>query len=311
MDFIEFKIKKARPTLRDISVKNYLNYIKSLSKRVTNETFKNIDFLKDFEKVNFFLQQYKFNTRRSILTACVVVLGATENPFNNKIQYDKLLDTMRKELNVRKKNPEMTEKIKSQWKTMDELLKIQNEWRKKVNRDDIPNRDELSNRSKILLQNYLIVSLYTLMPPRRHIYSSVELISTIKFKKLSKVSLERNYLVFSKSLRKIFFHFGYQKSINESTNNAYQKPPKKILKILKLYLRFNRDRQWLFYNKMNEPMSSNTLGVQVKNLLGIGTTMIRKIYITEHTELAHKTINELAAKMGHSSQVAGESYLQK
>ena len=310
MDFIEFKIRKARPTLRDVSIKNYLNYLKALSKKVTQEEFKNLDFLKDFEKVNFFLQQYKFNTRRSILTACVVGLGATGDPYDNKKKYDKLLDTMRKELNIIKQNPIMTEKTKENWTTMKALLKKQNEWRKKVNTDDIPNRDTLSNRSRLILQNYLIASLYTLMPPRRHIYSSVELISTIKFKKLSKVSLQRNYLVFSKALRKVFFHFGYQKSSNESIKNAYQKPPKKMIRILKLYLRFNRDKQWLLYNRMNEPLGANALGIQIKKLLGVGTTMIRKIYITEHTGGAHKTITDLASKMGHSTSVAKSSYLQ-
>lgn len=310
MDYIAFKIKQARPTLRDISLKNYQNHLKSLSLKVTQDPFKNLDFLKDYDKVKFFLEQYKFNTRRALVTAVVVALGATDDPYSNKKQYDKLLDTMRKQLNLIKKNGTMPLKVKENWKSMKELLKIQNKLRKRVNDDDIPNRDELTKKSGILLQDYLIVSLYTLMPPRRHIYSNVELISTIKFKKLSKVSLKRNYLVFSKALRKIFFHFGYQKSNNESMAHAYQKPPKKIISILKLYLRFNKGRQWLLYNRTGEPMSSNTLGTKIKTLLGVGTTMIRKIYITEHTEAAHKAIKSLASKMGHSAQVASESYLQ-
>ena len=310
MDYVEFKIKQSRPHLRQVTVNNYTSFIKSLSKKVTNEDFKNIDFLKDYEKVKFFLEKYTFNSRRAVLSAVIVVLGATDDPFHNKKEYDVYLTSLHaqyiKNLNSNKKS----EKTVEQWTTMKELRKIQNQWRKKVNNDDIPNRDKLSKRSQQILQNYLIVSLYTLMAPRRHIYSSVELMDTVKFKKLSDIQKKRNYLVFSKSLRKIFFHFGYQKSETQSINNAYQKPPPKIIKILKLYLRFNRDRQWLFYNNKGEPMSSNTFGIQVKALLGVGTTIIRKIYITENTEQAHKIIETLANKMGHSSSMAKHAYLK-
>tara|TARA_R110000737_G_C14567117_1_gene483404 strand:- start:131 stop:1066 length:936 start_codon:yes stop_codon:yes gene_type:complete len=310
MDYVIFKIKQARPTLRDVTIKNYTSFLKSAAKKVTQEEFKNLDFLKDAEKTKFFLDEYSFNTRRAILSAIVVALGATDDPYDNKKQYDTYLSELHGEYLKRLRSNKKSEKTKDQWTTMNELRKHQNQWRKKVNDDDIPNRDELSKRSQQILQNYLIVSLYTLMPPRRHIYSSVELISTIKFKKLSKISLKRNYLVFSKSLRKIFFHFGYQKSEYQASVNAYQKPPKKLFSILQLYLRFNRNRQWLLYNNKDEPMSSNTLGVQIKSLLGVGTTMIRKIYVTENTEAAHKQIQEIANSMGHSFNMAKSAYLK-
>ena len=310
MDYVIFMIKKARPHLREITVKNYVGFIKSLSKKVTQADFKNLDFLKDFTKTKFFLEKYTFNSRRAVLSAVIVVLGATNDPYDNKKEYDTYLTSLHsqylKNLNSNKKS----EKTAEQWTTMKELRKIQNQWRKKVNEDDIPNRDELSKRSHAILQNYLIVSLYTLMAPRRHIYSNVELISTVKFKKLSQIQLKRNYLVFSKSLRKIFFHFGYQKSAYQAEHNAYQKPPRRVFTILQLYLRFNRNRQWLLYNNRGEPMAANGLGTAVKKLLGVGTTMIRKIYITENTEAAHKQIELLANKMGHSPSMAKSAYLK-
>ena len=48
----------------------------------------------------------------------------------------------------------------------------------------------------------------------------------------------------------------------------------------------------------------------MKKLLGVGTTMIRKIYITENTEAAHKQIELLANKMGHSPSMAKSAYLK-
>ena len=270
--WIIFKIKKARPGIREITINNYLNYLKSVAKKVTGEEFKNLDFTKDYEKVKFYLDEYTFNTRRAITTALIVGLGALDDPNKNKKKYDELLSVLRLEANNNKKNNIQSEKVKEQWTTMGELRKIYNKWRRLVNDDDIPNRDVLSRRSQEILQNYLIVALYTLMPPRRLIYSDLELISTVKFKKLKNIQKKRNYLVFSKSLRKIFFWFGYQKSKIESDNNALQKPNK---------------------------------------LLGVGATMIRKIYITENTKEAHMKIHNIASKMGHSPQMAFDSYLQK
>lgn len=308
---MEFKIKKARPGIRQITVNNYLNYLKSVAKKVTGEEFKNLDFTKDYEKVKFYLDEYTFNTRRAITTALIVGLGAIDDPNKNKKKYDELLTVLRLEANNNNKNNVQSEKVKEQWTTMAELRKIYNKWRRLVNDDDIPNRDVLSRRSQDILQNYLIVSLYTLMPPRRLIYSDLELISTVKFKKLKNIQKKRNYLVFSKSLRKIFFWFGYQKSKIESDNNALQKPNNRIRKILQLYLRFNRNRQWLLYNNKGEPISHNGLGITLKKLLGVGATMIRKIYITENTKEAHMKIHNIASKMGHSPKMAFDSYLQK
>tara|TARA_R110000787_G_scaffold210885_1_gene320668 strand:+ start:395 stop:1330 length:936 start_codon:yes stop_codon:yes gene_type:complete len=311
MEYILHKILEARPTLRPITMKNYKHYLISIGKKVTQSEFKNLDFSKNFEKVNFFLDEYTFNTRRAITTSLVVALGALDDPYDNKSSYDKLLAQQRTEFNKNKLLKKPDKKVIDNWKTMSDLKKIQNKWRRKVNDDNIPNRDVLSKRSQEILQNYLIVSLYTLMPPRRLIYSDVELISTTNFKKLAKIQKEKNYLVFSKSLKKIFFWFGYQKSKQQSDEYALQKPNPRVRKILQLYLRFHRDRQWLLYNRLDRPMLHNNLGAQIKKLLGVGASMIRKIYITENTKQAHLMIDTIASKMGHSSQMAYDSYLQK
>jgi len=310
MDYIKFKIEKARPAIRAVTIQNYLNFLKGISLRVTNSKFKNLDFLEDNERVIIFLEKYKLNSRRAVNNAIIVALGALNDPFHNKIVYDKYGGMLREKVEEIKQQKLKDPKVAEQWKSMEELRKINNKWRRMVNADDIPNRDELTKKSQQILQNYLITSLYTLMPPRRHIYSNIELILTPEFKKLSKIQLQRNYLVFSKGLRRIFFHFGYQKSQKEADTHAYQKPPPRLWRILQLYLRFNSRRQWLLYNIKGEPMSSNTLGVQVKALFGVGTTMIRKIFITENTKEAHKKIDDLAAAMGHSPSVAKSSYLQ-
>ena len=62
MDYIKFKIEKARPAVRPITVQNYLNFLKGISLRVTQSKFKNLDFLEDQDRVLIFLEKYKLNS---------------------------------------------------------------------------------------------------------------------------------------------------------------------------------------------------------------------------------------------------------
>ena len=119
-----------------------------------------------------------------------------------------------------------------------------------------------------------------------------------------------DFLVFSNSSRIIFFHFGDQKSETEAVLHARQKPPKKLRDVIEIYLRFNHGREYLLVNNRGGMLGQDGLGRTLLKLFGIGSTMIRKIYISEHTKDAHNVIESLASKMGHSATMARASYLK-
>lgn len=311
MDFIKHAIKLKRPNLREVSVKNYANFLNRLSKLVEGHELKSLKFLKNIKKVIFYLDEMTFNSMRSTLTSIIVALDATDDIFKIKPEYDTLFAKAKivydKKLTTNKKSA----KTSSNWTTLGALLKKQKALAKEVKNNHIADKQGLTTKNQKLLQNYLIASLYTLTPPRRNIYATVQMMPMEKFKKLKEDVLSKNnYLVFTPALRKIFFYFGIQKSQRQAEHYAKQTLPPKLFKVLKMYVFFNANQKYMLRNNRGGPYTSTGLSIKVKELLGIGSTMIRKIYITEKTKESHDLIEATANAMGHSVGMAKAAYLK-
>ena len=310
MELLTKIIRVSRPNVKDITIKNYVNFLNRISKAVSGKPLTNLNFLKDVDKVKDFLDGLSFNSMRSSLTSIIVGLKAVQDPHSVLLQYVELFLKAKNEYYEKLGTKEKSEKTIENWTTMKALLKVQKSWRKKILENHIDEKQGLTKKNQNILQNYLIASLYTLQPPRRGIYGIVKLITTTEFKKLQGSELKENYLVFSNSFRIVYFYFGNQKSAKESINNPIQKPSKKLKKVLELFLRFNHGREYLLTNNRGTMLGLDGLGRHLIEIFGIGSTMIRKIYISENTKVAHDLIDTIASKMGHSSSMARSSYLK-
>lgn len=310
MNQIKISIENSRPNIKSNSVNNYVNNIKSLYDKSSNKQIEKLEFLRHTDEITRILSEKTFNSRRNALTSIVVAIGAVGDPYDIKKFYDNLLSEARFEYMIRQSKKQMSEKTKSQWKSMNELHAIRNHWAKQVMENHIPDKAGLTTKNHKILENFLITSLYTLAPPRRNIYGEVQLITTTDFNKLTQLEKRDNFLVFSRNFRTVYFYFGDQKSAEESINNAKQIPPRKLKEVLRLYLKFNSKKDFLLMKKGNQMLSKATLGERVIDLFGIGTTMIRKIYVSEMTAKAHDKIDKIAMAMGHSASTAKHSYLK-
>lgn len=311
MDFLKNAIKTKRPKLRDISVMNYANFINRLSKLVEGHEFKSLKFLKNVKKVNFYLDSMKFNSMRNTLTAIRVALDATDDIHKIKSVYDTLFEKAKMVYEKNLLSNKKSAKTSANWTTLSALLKKQKALAKKVKEAHIADKQGLTSKNHKLLQNYLIASLYTLTAPRRNIYASVKMMPMAKFKKLKPDVLSKNnYLVFTPALRKIFFYFGVQKSQIQAILHPKQKVPPKLFKVLKLYIFFNANNEYMLRNNRGGKFTSTGLSTRITLLLGVGSTMIRKIYVTEKTKGSHEIIDTAASKMGHSVAMAKMAYLK-
>ena len=79
-----------------------------------------------------------------------------------------LLD-LNKAYNKDKGDREKNDRENNNWATLQQLHEIRGKLYKRIIENNIPQKDELSNRNKDILQQYLVASLYTLLPPRRNI----------------------------------------------------------------------------------------------------------------------------------------------
>ena len=313
MENITKLIKKDRPNIRDITLKNYTRYLQTILNGVES---KDINIVKKFDKIKPFLESKKMSVRKA-LTASILVYLRAENEEKNKDIIDKyriyLLD-LNKKYTKDKSDREKDERENNNWATLEELHKIRQKLHKKVVEENIPVQETLSNKEKDLLQQYLVASLYTLLPPRRNIYSSVNVITLQEYNKLKGDELKKNYLVFNKPKTKIFFHFGKQKSKNFTKPQKIE-VTKELKKVIKLYLKHHEGNA-LLKNKKGERMTENGLTKYLNKVFKIGnkkisSSMIRKIFASEVVGKAHELIEETAEKMGHSVATQKSNYVKK
>jgi len=233
--------------------------------------------------------------------------------------------------NKYKKNAKIkNEKEKEKWITWKQVLKNRNKLRNKMIKQygwkmsDSPKKwfEGMKERNgKILpgeqrdLEKWVLANLYTYLPPRRNDYNNLR---WCKEKNLSKTdpciivkSHNRGYLPKPKQ---IYFPAVACKS---DQGDCYIDIPKKLQKVLSWYLftqvyeRNNSKKPPVFaisYKMWDR--TKNNFGRILKDALGVGSQMLRKIYLTsQYAETAKKQEKD-AKLMNHSLTTQKTSYIK-
>tara|TARA_R110000803_G_scaffold76163_1_gene140707 strand:- start:607 stop:1548 length:942 start_codon:yes stop_codon:yes gene_type:complete len=312
MEEIKQQIMIARPNLRPITITNYMSQLNHLSHAIDGGALDHLGFLIDVDKTMTYLEKRTLNTQNTYLTSIIVAL-TSESPRTPEI--DELVKEYR-DIFAEKKSlykdtlgsRKKTEKEKEQWKSLKDLHQIRENLKYKVLAHHIPEKEGLTYANQKILRKYVIASLYTLQPPRRNIYATTLLISTNDFKKLRKQDFDNNYLVFSKNFKNMYFYFGHQKS--KLVDNPKVGISSELKKVLRIFLKFNHKNKFLLIDKSGKQLTPNALTHQLNEIFGMGTSMLRKIYISKKTKNYHTFIDKLAKQMGHSAQTAKNFYLK-
>jgi len=175
------------------------------------------------------------------------------------------------------------------------------------------------------LQKFLIMRLYTDIPPRRLCYSDMIYRPLTDFQKLSSDELKRNNyfaLPTHRSKMKGVFFFGSDntKSKDNTAGDGVRiEIPDGIMKLINL-LRYNVmfDR-YLLYNTKMKKLNKNSLSKLIQSIFmeffdkKVGASMLRKIYISDYFKndiplLERKRIGQI---MNHSVSVSMTHYTKK
>ncbi|MEI6372010.1 MAG: hypothetical protein WCO49_20245, partial [Nostocales cyanobacterium ELA608] len=164
MEHITETIKKNRPNLSASSLKTYTSILANLYKYITKE--KEVKdplsfFTKHYKDVLAYLKDTPPSTRKTKLAALVVLC---EKLACVEVYRKQMLDDAHK-YNDREKDQEKTESQRENWIEQDELKSIYNE----LDKDTRPllSKATLKPSEFQRLQNFIILSLYVLQPPRR------------------------------------------------------------------------------------------------------------------------------------------------
>jgi len=263
-----------------------------------NKPIKNINFLYNINTIESKIKDLKPNTRRTYIISITSILSCLNEPANKptkKIKklyddYSKILDKYNTELKDQTAITEGTN-ITSNENIKDIYEKL------KENKDN----------NKQTYQNYVILSLYYLIAPRRNKdYSYMKYVSEYD----DNLSNDYNYYDGNN------FYFN-----NYKTRGKYNKQvvevPQELKNILDGYINTNniKDNDYILTNtKTDKPLTSNNNITTILNRIfgdKIGSSALRRSYLTNKYGDLQQELQKDVKAMGTSTEVAQNNYIKK
>lgn len=240
-------IKKARPTLSDSSITTYNSILKNLYKKVFGD--KDFD-LEDFEKSDKILKHLEDtepNKRKTILSALVVICKDSK-------PYRTLMLTDIKDYNKEIATQEKTEEQKEYWLEKNEIQSTYDNLKKEA--DYLYKKGNLTDNELQKIQNFIIVALFYLIPPRRaKDYCDFKIRGDIDKEKENWFDEKNSELVFNSFKTAKFY--GTQKV----------KIDKVLKAILKKWIAVN-PTEWLLFDSNRQKLSPVKLNQRLNKIFG-------------------------------------------
>jgi len=292
---LEQKFKERN--ISDTSIHLYMNNLRKLNDGQEITSFK---FLEKPEKIVEKLVKYKPTTKRNFLISIVSALNTDNNPKIKKL-YGKYYDLM---LN-------MNEEVKKIVHTADELpewkfiKEKEQELKKEV--DGFKDNKTTTPLEYETLLKYVVLSLYTLQPPRRN-GDYLEMYIVEKYK--NDLSNDKNYL--SRSTAEFIFN---QYKTAKKYNQQVEAVSPEMASVLRIYLKFHpllkngklpkgvNEVKFLVYRDGEGVSQMNSITRILNSILGkgIASSKLRHIYLTSKYGDTIKEQETDASAMGPST----------
>lgn len=284
MTSIKEYIKQKRPTLSDSSITTYASILRSLYKKLYNDEEIDFDKFDNSDHVLDYLKDLPPNKRKTILSALVVIT-------NNKKYREQMVDDVR-DYNKEISKQEMTDSQRENWVSQTDVSSLFNDLKKSASL--IYKKQSLSNGDLQILQNFIIIALFHLIPPRR----SKDYVD-FKIKNIDKE--KDNYM----DKGKFIFN-----SYKTSKTYGRQEVPisRELTTIINKWSKVNPTDYLLFDVNMN-PLTSVKLNQRFNRIFDgkkIAVNSLRHSYLTEKfgdTIKQKKNISDTMESMGSSSDM--------
>ena len=268
--------------------------------RILNDSkpIKNFNYLYSIDTIKNKIDKLKPNTRRTYIIAITSILKCLTNPEKKPSKkLKKLYDDYSKILD------EYNSSLKDQTEITEGTQIISKEDIDKVYQNLKNNKD----KNKQSYQDYLILSLYTLLPPRR---SKDFIYMKIIDKYKEELSKDFNYY----DGYKFFFNIYKTKG---KYGEVVLEVPEDLQIILNDYIKNNniKNNEYLLTDKNNNNLTKNTN--TMTNILNrifkgkISTSALRRSYLTNKYGNLQEELKNDVAFMATSTDVANNNYIKK
>lgn len=277
---IKDSIIKNRPNITQSSLKTYMSNIRNVSKRI-NKPLNSINDIVDNHKDIFdSLKDSNINDRKTKLSSIIV---AIDSKHNNTKDIDNVLEMYRKKVkedkdstDKRESNQELTESQKKNfipWKDVETIYK-----NLKSEAEGLFKLERINQAQFKKLQEYVLLSLYVLIPPRRSLdYAAFKIRNVDKEKD--------NYMIMIK--RKPHLVFNQYKNSSRIGKQEVSIPTT-LKTILTKWISKN-PYDYLIVNSLGKPITQSKINDILNGIFGknIGSSLLRHIYLTDKYGKVH------------------------
>lgn len=319
------KLVKKDRKVRDTTIKIYSRHLDKLAKEILDSDYKDHKFLKTKKnEIIKFINKQTTSTKKNYIASILVALSPHEKkkPLKGyEKTYDDYVDrllTEHNKYNEHIKTKEKTQRESDNWLDWNDVLKLQRKYGRDIKKLGYKqSTTELKKAKDIdLLQKYLVISLYSLLAPRRLEYADAKVISRSEFDELPEKEKDNNIYLVKVSRNKKFFSFGKDVVKSETPDNVKIPVEKSLNSILNLWLNFNKSG-YLLMNSKGDKLTKNGLSKFLTKTFSptgkkISASMLRKIKISNEFDAEEvEKKQKLAKEMNHSVGVQQSVYLKK
>lgn len=262
---------------RNVSESTASQYIKSLYSLNNQRPFTNLTWLKNKSSIIARLAEFALNTQKSMLGCIVSVLSLYKEVSSYKKIYTYWYNEMQSKRNIGPNTSVKSEKQEENWLDWDVVLSHRNRLA-----DECANYDKCKDLTPNQYENllhFLVISLFTDIPPRRN--QDYQFMMVVK-KITGKEDRQLNYL----SLDTKQFVFNRYKTAKTHGQQVFDIPDT-LMDVIHLYLKFNplnRSKSFYFLVQYNGNPILVVNGVTriLNKIFGknVGASMLRHIYLS-------------------------------
>lgn len=284
------KLEKQLDGLSQKTIQMYLTKLRILN---NNEPFTSLAFLKKVDTIKAKLDSIQNdNTRKSYVASIVAVLNRQTDASSKKAN-DKYKTMFMKERSIfadKQALGEKSETQKANWMSQDEVVAKHAELDEKVNA--IENKTKLTEKEHKMVEDWLLLSLYVLQPPRRNADYYMMKFGMGTDKNFNYVCLDKGVYMFN--------NFKTSKGGSEEIEI-----PAKMKTIFKQYLDLTglKSGDFILFQKDTNRTSSNVITKALNRILGkrVGASMLRHIFLSDKYGDVKEEQKKDAEFMSHGS----------
>lgn len=303
-------LKNLRPNLKESSRKSYVINIKKIHDLIDIRTpIEEILWISD----NYILILQEIdkipnkNRQKNYLNTVIVFSGDKEKiEFTDfyKAFSDKR-DEIKNFFNTEDSLNEKNEKMKENWVTVEEIDNLIEKYEKDLVKviKKTPKKIELNELEQ--LQDYVLLYINSKIPSRNTFAILRKVTQTNWLRKSKESKCNFNWVVTSpKNLEIYLYNHKNQKCKDDFIK--IQGMTSKFIEVLKMFISKVPNREYIFHNKKDLPLTSNDLTLLLNRIFKkefnkkVGTSMLRHIVLTESLSNDLEKRKQLSNDFGHS-----------